>query len=261
MMRARGVLRRSPRSPLARCLASKGDVDAAPERPAHDARRVRRRRTAAQRAQIDQVLAQIAAQQRFGSRRERAARAAPGRRAERPLRHGPADPYVAGADRPEPAPAPGTARVARGAEPAAQAPRCRCPGDSDSARPRRTGPGAALPELAGPAPAGQHGVARSGFEELLRTYPTSEDAPEAMVYIAETYAAERNQAAADSVYGLVVQQYPRRRRRRRHCTSRRCRCARPARPPRHGRRSSGSSRTIRGPMRQQLAREQLRTLR
>jgi tol-pal system protein YbgF len=56
---------------------------------------------------------------------------------------------------------------------------------------------------------GSAGVARSGFEELLRTYPTYEDAPEAMVYIAETYAAERNQAAADSVYGLVVQRYPR----------------------------------------------------
>jgi tol-pal system protein YbgF len=56
---------------------------------------------------------------------------------------------------------------------------------------------------------GSVGVARSGFEELLRTYPTYEDAPEAMVYIAETYAAERNQAAADSVYGLVVQRYPR----------------------------------------------------
>jgi tol-pal system protein YbgF len=51
-------------------------------------------------------------------------------------------------------------------------------------------------------------VARSGFEELLKSYPNSEDAPEAMVYIAETYAAERNQAAADSVYGLVVQRYP-----------------------------------------------------
>jgi tol-pal system protein YbgF len=51
-------------------------------------------------------------------------------------------------------------------------------------------------------------VARSGFEELLRAYPTSEDAPEAMIYIAETYAAERNQVAADSVYGLVVQRYP-----------------------------------------------------
>ena len=55
---------------------------------------------------------------------------------------------------------------------------------------------------------GSVGVARSGFEELLRTYPNSDDAPEALVYIAETYAAERNQVAADSVYGLVVQRYP-----------------------------------------------------
>ncbi|MDB4880769.1 MAG: Tetratricopeptide repeat-containing protein [Gemmatimonadetes bacterium] len=51
-------------------------------------------------------------------------------------------------------------------------------------------------------------VARSGFEELLRTYPQTEDAPEAMIYIAETYAAERNQVAADSVYGVVVARYP-----------------------------------------------------
>jgi tol-pal system protein YbgF len=55
---------------------------------------------------------------------------------------------------------------------------------------------------------GSIGVARGGFEELLRTYPASEDAPEAMVYIAETYAAEKNSVAADSVYGLVVQRYP-----------------------------------------------------
>jgi tol-pal system protein YbgF len=55
---------------------------------------------------------------------------------------------------------------------------------------------------------GSSTVARGGFEELLRTYPQSEDAPEAMVYIAETYAAERNQVAADSVYGLVVERYP-----------------------------------------------------
>ncbi len=55
---------------------------------------------------------------------------------------------------------------------------------------------------------GATGVARSGFIDLLRLYPASEDAPEAMVYIAETYAAERNQVAADSVYGLVIQKYP-----------------------------------------------------
>ena len=51
-------------------------------------------------------------------------------------------------------------------------------------------------------------VARGGFEELLRSYPQSDDAPEALVYIAETYAAERNVVAADSVYGLVVDRYP-----------------------------------------------------
>jgi tol-pal system protein YbgF len=79
---------------------------------------------------------------------------------------------------------------------------------------------AAVAAAAGPGPAqlfqtsldqlrrGSATVARSGFEELLRAYPTSEDAPEAMIYIAETYAAERNQVAADSVYGLVVQRYP-----------------------------------------------------
>jgi tol-pal system protein YbgF len=84
--------------------------------------------------------------------------------------------------------------------------------------PRDTTRPAAAP--AGPGPAqlfqtsldqlrrGSATVARSGFEELLRAYPTSEDAPEAMIYIAETYAAERNQVAADSVYGLVVQRYP-----------------------------------------------------
>lgn len=76
------------------------------------------------------------------------------------------------------------------------------------------------PAPAGPGPAqlfqssldqlrrGATGVARNGFEELLRNYPNTEDAPEAMVYIAETFAAERNQVAADSVYGLVIQQYP-----------------------------------------------------
>ena len=76
------------------------------------------------------------------------------------------------------------------------------------------------PTPAGPGPAqlfqnsleqlrrGSSTVARSGFEELVRTYPNSEDVPEAMVYIGETYARERNQVAADSVYALVIKQYP-----------------------------------------------------
>ena len=73
---------------------------------------------------------------------------------------------------------------------------------------RAPGPGQLFQSSLDQLRRGSVGVARSGFEELLRTYPTYEDAPEAMVYIAETYAAERNQAAADSVYGLVVQRYP-----------------------------------------------------
>jgi tol-pal system protein YbgF len=84
------------------------------------------------------------------------------------------------------------------------------PVPGDTSRPQAAGPGpgqlfqSSLDQLR----RGSTAVARNGFEELLRTYPTYEDAPEAMVYIAETFSAERNQAAADSVYGLVVQRYP-----------------------------------------------------
>jgi tol-pal system protein YbgF len=82
------------------------------------------------------------------------------------------------------------------------------PGDSGRA-PAAPGPGQLFQSSLDQFRRGSVSVARGGFEELLRTYPTYEDAPEAMVYIAETYAAERNQVAADSVYGLVVQRYPR----------------------------------------------------
>jgi tol-pal system protein YbgF len=84
------------------------------------------------------------------------------------------------------------------------------PAPGDTSKPAAgPGPGQLFQSSLDQLRRGSISVARGGFEELLRTYPTSEDAPEAMVYIAETYAAERNQAAADSVYGLVVQRYPR----------------------------------------------------
>jgi TolA-binding protein len=76
------------------------------------------------------------------------------------------------------------------------------------AAPSAPGPGQLFQSSLDQLRRGSTSVARSGFEELLRTYPQSEDAPEAMVYIAETYASERNQVAADSVYGLVVDRYP-----------------------------------------------------
>jgi tol-pal system protein YbgF len=83
------------------------------------------------------------------------------------------------------------------------------PGDSTHPAPGGPGPAQLFQSSVDQLRRGATGVARNGFEELLRSYPATEDAPEAMVYIAETYAAERNQVAADSVYGLVIQRYPR----------------------------------------------------
>lgn len=82
------------------------------------------------------------------------------------------------------------------------------PGDTLGAAPA-PGPGLLFQSSLDQLRRGSARVARDGFEQLLRNYPSYEDAPEAMVYIAETYASERNQVAADSVYQLVVQRYPR----------------------------------------------------
>src|SRR5690348_4367387 len=83
-------------------------------------------------------------------------------------------------------------------------------GTPDSLQPASPGPGPAqlFQSSLDQMRRGSMRVARTGFEQLLTQYPNSEDAPEAMIYIAATYAAERNQVAADSVYGLVVQRYP-----------------------------------------------------
>ena len=56
--------------------------------------------------------------------------------------------------------------------------------------------------------AGSYGTARSGFEELLRLYPTSDVAADAQFFVAEAFAAERNAPAADSAYAAVVTRYP-----------------------------------------------------
>ena len=55
---------------------------------------------------------------------------------------------------------------------------------------------------------GSHSTARSGFQELLNQYPTSDLAPDAQYYIGETLQAEGNSGAADSVFSLVVSKYP-----------------------------------------------------
>jgi tol-pal system protein YbgF len=51
-------------------------------------------------------------------------------------------------------------------------------------------------------------AARSGFQDLLRQYPTSDVAPEAQFYIAQSFETEGSIAAADSAYALVVSRYP-----------------------------------------------------
>lgn len=54
---------------------------------------------------------------------------------------------------------------------------------------------------------GSNASARQAFEDLLAKYPKSDLAADAQFYIAETYAAENNAAAADSVYARVSARY------------------------------------------------------
>jgi len=55
---------------------------------------------------------------------------------------------------------------------------------------------------------GATGSARNGFQTLVNEYPNHERAPDSQMFIAETYAAEGNRPAADSVYAMVVTRYP-----------------------------------------------------
>lgn len=53
-----------------------------------------------------------------------------------------------------------------------------------------------------------YSTARAAFEELLRTYPESDLAPDAQLFIGECWTAEGNAAAADAAYNAVVSKYP-----------------------------------------------------
>jgi tol-pal system protein YbgF len=55
---------------------------------------------------------------------------------------------------------------------------------------------------------GSTGTARSGFQDLLRQYPTADVADDAQFFIAESYAQEGKTLSADSAYVAVVQKYP-----------------------------------------------------
>ena len=55
---------------------------------------------------------------------------------------------------------------------------------------------------------GSNATARGAFTELLKQFPTSDLAPEALYGVAETHLADGNGVAADSVYNLVVERFP-----------------------------------------------------
>ena len=55
---------------------------------------------------------------------------------------------------------------------------------------------------------GANSTARMGFEQLVSAWPNSPEAPRAQLYIGLSYAADRNNDAADSVYVVVFTKYP-----------------------------------------------------
>lgn len=55
---------------------------------------------------------------------------------------------------------------------------------------------------------GSTNTARTVFQELLSTYPTSEFAPDAQYYMAESLRTDKNWAAADAAFAAVVTKYP-----------------------------------------------------
>lgn len=89
-----------------------------------------------------------------------------------------------------------------------------------TAPPGGAAPGAPADSTGGPGPnqlfeisldqfrRGSFATARSGFSDLLRRFPTADVAADAQFYVAESYASERNAAAADSAYQAVVTRYP-----------------------------------------------------
>ena len=95
---------------------------------------------------------------------------------------------------------------------ALQAPAPATPADSSHAgnaqQPQGPGPYQLYMLALGQLRQGSYGAERQCFQDLLAQYPTFEDAPAAMTYIGESFAREKNEAAADSVYQLVVTKYP-----------------------------------------------------
>lgn len=55
---------------------------------------------------------------------------------------------------------------------------------------------------------GSAGAALTGFQTLLKQYPTADIAPDAQFYIGEAYSAEGDTVSADKAYAAVVATFP-----------------------------------------------------
>jgi tol-pal system protein YbgF len=82
------------------------------------------------------------------------------------------------------------------------------PSPGDTSKPAVPGPATLYVSSLEQFRRGSYGVARTGFQQLLTQYPKYEAAPLAQEYIGESFSAERNDAAADSVYQVVLTKYP-----------------------------------------------------
>jgi len=106
---------------------------------------------------------------------------------------------------PQASPAPSVPAPNAGAPPVAAQPNAAAPVNAAPAGP---GPNQLFQLALDQLRRGSAVAARSGFQDLLRQYPSSDVAPEAQFYIAQSFETEGSIAAADSAYALVVSRYP-----------------------------------------------------
>lgn len=78
----------------------------------------------------------------------------------------------------------------------------------DTAAARAPGPNQLYTDGRDQLTRGSSGTARMYFQELLTNYPTSDYAPDAQFWIAESFAKEKNLPAADAAYAAVVSAHP-----------------------------------------------------
>ncbi len=78
----------------------------------------------------------------------------------------------------------------------------------DTAASRAPGPNQLYTDGRDQLTRGSSATARIYFQELLTNYPTSDYAPDAQFWIAESFAKEKNLPAADAAYAAVVSAHP-----------------------------------------------------